>query len=147
MGLVLSYGVARNQNSLPHSIAAAVAVAVSLHAHIEAGNMEAWLRPLLARPNRFSWLIMMMMMMMMHALTTTIGGSGSGDPWAVLRVGEKRRGGRDPPDQGLYGPTRHLGSTATVSRERVRVLGQARFWIAGSPRRQHGHSGLVEVGV
>jgi hypothetical protein len=88
MGLDLSYGVARHRNSLPpHSIAAVpVAVAVAIHAHIEAGNMEAWPRPLLARPNRFSWL--MMMMMMVHALRTTIGGSGSG-PWAVLRAGGK----------------------------------------------------------
>jgi hypothetical protein len=88
MGLDLSYDVARHRNSLPpHSIAAAVAVAVAIHAHIEAGNMEAWPRPLLARPNRFSWL--MKMMMMMHALRTTIGGSGSGGPWAVLRAGGK----------------------------------------------------------
>jgi hypothetical protein len=68
MGLNLSCGVARHRNLLPpHSIVAAAAVAVAIHAHIEAGNMEAWPRPLLARPNRFSWLMMMMMMMMMHA--------------------------------------------------------------------------------
>ena len=55
MGLDLSCGVARHQNSLPpHSIVAAVAVVVAIHAHIEVGNMEAWRRPLLARPNRFS---------------------------------------------------------------------------------------------
>jgi hypothetical protein len=83
MGLDISYGVARHQSSLPpHSIVAAVAVAVAIHAHVEAGNMEAWQQPLLARPNRFS------LLMMMHALRTTIGGSGSGGPWAVLRAGE-----------------------------------------------------------
>ena len=82
IGLNLSCGE-RHQHFLPpHSIAAAVAVAVSVHVHIEAGNMEAWSRSLLARPNRFSWL-----MMMMHALRTTIGGSGSGGSWAVLRAG------------------------------------------------------------
>src|SRR6267154_751211 len=86
MGVDLSFGVAKHQNSLPpHSVAAAVVVAVAVHAHIEAGSMEAWPRPLLVRPNRFSWL--MMMTMMMHALRTTIGGSGSDGLRAVLRAG------------------------------------------------------------
>ena len=116
MDLDISCVVAEHQNLLPHSTEAAVAVAVSVHAHIEVAYMEAWPRPLLARPNRFSWL---MLMTMMHALSMTIGGSGSS--LAALRGGGKRRGGRDLPDQGLYGPTRHLGWVVAVSRERVQV--------------------------
>lgn len=78
MGLDLSCSVARHQNSLlPHLVVAAVAVAVAIHAHIEAGNMEAWLGLPLACPNRFSW-----RMTMMYALKKTIGGSG-----AVLGAG------------------------------------------------------------
>ncbi len=84
---------------------------------------------------------------MIHASRTTIGGSGNGGWKAVLQAGEWRRGGRGPPDRGLYGPTRHLGSTAAVSREQVRVWVQAQFWVVGSPRRQHCHLGLVKAGA
>jgi hypothetical protein len=135
--------VARNRNPLPPRLmAVTVAEDAAIHAHLEAGNMG---QPPLACPNRFSWL-----MMMMHALRTTIGGLGSSDWWAFLRVGGRRMGGHGLLDRGLYGPTTRLGSTVVVARERVRVRVQdvqARLWIAGFPRRQHRHPGLVKAGA